>query len=202
MSNDISPEQARSNKIKLLILIVVPFALMLIAWGMFYSGVGMPTGTGNKGVLFDPPLQLNELVATGDEPIVASDNFNWFFVLPSTAQCDEDCKQRLYLTRQIRTALGKHTHKIQRLLLLEKELELSPDFQQLMEKEHSDAKVQRISAARLRTLLASEANAAKTNPEKDFYLADFRGFMMLNYNEQHSYKDTMKDVKFLLKYAP
>ena len=98
MSNDISSEQARSNKIKLLILIVVPFALMLIAWGMFYSGVGMPTGTGNKGVLINPPLQLNDLVEDGHEAIVASDNFHWFFVLPSTAQCDEDCKQRLYLT--------------------------------------------------------------------------------------------------------
>lgn len=202
MSNEISPAQARSNKIKLVVLIVVPFALMLLAWAMFFSGVGMPNGTGNKGLLINPPLQLNNLLEEHQEPIASSDNFKWFFVFQGASGCNEQCKQRLYLTRQIRTALGKHTHKIQRLMLLDKGVELEAGVQQLLQAEHPDLKVQTINAGAFETLLASDPNAAGSNPASDFYLADFRGFMMLNYNEQHTYKDTMKDVKFLLKYAP
>ena len=202
MTTSPTPEQARSNKIKLLILIFVPFTLMLLAWLMFYSGIGMPTGTGNKGVLINPPLQLNDVREDGTEKIVGPSNFKWFFLLPGTESCDKSCEERLYLTRQIRTALGKYTHKIQRLYLIDSNVELSDDFQTLLEEEHNDLIVQRISASKLQSLLASQGQAAQSQPAKDIYLADFRGFIMMYYNDSHTYKDMMKDIKFLLKYAP
>jgi len=193
--------QDRSNRIKLLILILVPFILMLLAWGIFYSGIGMPTGTSNNGLLINPPLQLNDAVVDGKPDIVTSDNFSWFFLLPGNISCDQSCEERLYLTRQIRTALGKHTHKIQRLYLLDSGLEPDRQLKALLEQEHADLRVENISRRKLDALLAASP-AAEQAPEQGYYLADFRGFMMLYYGEQHSYKDTMKDVKHLLKYAP
>lgn len=198
----LSEQELRANKIKLLILILVPFVLMLLAWFIFYSGVGMPKGTSNKGTLINPPLQVNELLPDGAEPVASRENLQWFFLIPSRAVCDEACEQRLYLTRQIRTALGKHTHKIQRLLLKEAGTELDTDFQALLKDQHSDLKIQDISWARLEQALAGHETAAATNTTAGYYLADFRGFIMMYYGEQHTYKDTMKDVKFLLKYAP
>ena len=197
-----SPEQARANKIKLLVLILVPFVLMLLAWFIFYTGVGMPSGTSNKGALINPPLQLNELLPDGAEPLVHRDNTDWFFLLPSQSTCDEACMQRLYLTRQIRTALGKHTHKIQRLLLKATGTELSTDLQDLLAAEHTDLRVVDIDWAKLEQAMASHESAVNSQPFMDYYLADFRGFIMMFYAEEHSYKDTMHDVKFLLKYAP
>ncbi|MEM8498392.1 MAG: hypothetical protein AAF542_10250 [Pseudomonadota bacterium] len=197
-----SEEVIRSNKIKLLILILVPFVLMLLAWFIFYSGIGMPTGTSNRGTLINPPLQVNKVLPEGADLVAGRENLQWFFLLPSRAACDEACEQRLYLTRQIRTALGKHTHKIQRLLLKEAGTELDADYQTLLNEEHSDLKVQEISWAKLENALAGHETAAATATTDGYYLADFRGFIMMYYGEQHSYKDTMKDVKFLLKYAP
>ncbi|MFK8019011.1 MAG: hypothetical protein AB8B86_04510 [Pseudomonadales bacterium] len=197
-----TPEQARSNKIKLLILIFVPFTLMLMAWVMFYSGIGMPKGTGNKGVLINPPLQLNEVSVDAATKIVETSNFKWFFLLPGTASCDKACEERLYLTRQIRTALGKYTHKIQRLYLVDSSLVLSNELQTLLKEEHEDLIVQRVSAEKLKQMLASQEQSSKSQASKDIYLADFRGFIMMYYNESHTYKDIMKDIKFLLKYAP
>lgn len=197
-----SEQEIRSNKIKLLVLILVPFVLMLLAWFIFYSGIGMPTGTSNRGTLINPPLQINELLPDGAELVAGRENLQWFFLLPSRAVCDQACEQRLYLTRQIRTALGKHTHKIQRLLLKEAGTELDEDFQILLNEEHSDLNVQEISWAKLETALAEHDTAAATATTDGYYLADFRGFIMMYYGGQHSYKDTMTDVKFLLKYAP
>ncbi len=197
-----SEQEIRSNKIKLLILILVPFVLMLLAWFIFYSGIGMPSGTANKGLLINPPLQINELLPEGTDPVVDQANLQWFFLVPSTATCDQACEQRLYLTRQIRTALGKHTHKIQRLLLKEAGTELEGKFQTLLNKEHSDLLIQDISWAKLEQALARHETASASAPLDGYYLADFRGFIMMYYGEQHTYKDTMKDVKFLLKYAP
>ncbi|MFK7730743.1 MAG: hypothetical protein AB8B48_03895 [Pseudomonadales bacterium] len=201
-SPTLSEQEIRSNKIKLLILILVPFVLMLVAWFIFYSGVGMPTGTSNKGTLINPPLQVNELLPEGADLVASRENLQWFFLLPSRSVCDEACEQRLYLTRQIRTALGKHTHKIQRLLLKEAGTELDSDFQALLSEEHNDLKVQDISWAKLEQALAAHDTAAATATTGGYYLADFRGFIMMYYGDQHTYKDTMKDVKFLLKYAP
>lgn len=194
-------DQDRKNKTKLLIIILVPFILMLVAWGVFYSGIGMPSGTSNKGLLINPPMQLNDVIIDGAPNIVEQDNFNWFFLLPGGSSCFEACQQRLYLTRQIRTALGKHTHKIQRLYLLDEGIKPDEAFEALIQKEHPDLKLTTISRSKLAGLLAN-TSAAERSPEQGYYLADFRGFIMMYYGEEHIYKDTMKDVKYLLKYAP
>lgn len=194
-------EQDRANRIKLLIIILVPFVLMLLAWAIFYSGFGMPSGTSNNGLLLNPPLQLNDTLEDGAEKIVQSDNLSWFFLLPGSSSCDEACQQRLYLTRQIRTALGKHTHKIERLYLLDSGVEPDAAFSALLDQEHKDLRLVTISRAKLEAMVAASA-AAERSLEQGYFLTDFRGFTMLYYGEEHTYKDTMKDVKYLLKYAP
>jgi hypothetical protein len=71
-----------------------------------------------------------------------------------------------------------------------------------IEKEHGGLVVRNISAGKLAALLATQEAAALSNPDADYYFADPRGFSMLYYTPEHNYKDTLKDVKFLLKHAP
>lgn len=202
LDSSVDAEQARNNRIKLLVLILIPFTLMALAWVVFYTGIGMPSGTSNKGLLINPPLQLNDLVMQGAPPIATAENTQWFFVIPGEGSCNDACEQRLYLTRQIRTALGKHTEKIQRVYLIDQADKPSGDLQSLLNREHADLKVVAVSKAAFKELLLSHPQAAQTAAEQGYYLADFRGFMMMYYGQQHTYKDTISDVKYLLKYAP
>lgn len=194
--SDSDKKELRSSRLKLAILIIVPFALMAIAWTMFYTGVGMPVGTANKGELIDPPLQLSD--AAPELSSLFENNGQWFFVQQIGRSCDEHCSERLYLSRQIRIAMGKNTHKLQRLFLLDPDTTLAPAFQELLETEHADASIQAVSKQAFDELQASN----QSNTDVDLYIADNRGFMMLYYTPEHGYKETMKDLKFLLKYAP
>ncbi len=193
---------AKRGRFKLLVLILIPFLLMVLAWLMFYTGVGVPQGTRNKGLLINPPIQLNDTLAQTADPIVVGNNTKWFFLLVGGTDCNELCRQRLYLTRQIRTALGKNTHKIQRLYLKDSGAQLAPELLQLIEEEHPDLLIKNIDINKFKGLLSQHSAAGSTDPAVGYYLADFRGFIMMYYGSEHSYKDTMTDVKFLLKYAP
>lgn len=194
-------KQVKLSRIKLLLLISIPFALMAAAWTVYYTGVGMPAGTSNQGVLVNPPLQINALTIDGQPPIIAENNTRWSFLLPGPSSCDEACAQRLYFTRQLRTALGKYAQDTQRLYLKDASQPLSVKFKTLLEEEHKDIKIVDVDWVSLQALLASNDASAQSVAEQHFYFADARGFLMLYYTEEHSHKDTMKDIKFLLKYA-
>jgi hypothetical protein len=200
--SSLNNKQVKINRLKLAFLLGLPIFIMGAAYFVFFTGVGMPQGTSNKGVLVNPPIQLNELITEGEEALIPDGNALWSFVVFGDEQCDKACRDRLFLTRQIKTSLHKHAPKVQRIYLNTSGNAISADLQAHIEKEHGGLVVRNISAGKLAALLATQEAAALSNPDADYYFADPRGFSMLYYTPEHNYKDTLKDVKFLLKHAP
>ncbi len=193
-------KQARLNRYKLVLLFGLPLIIMVGAYLVYTTGIGMPTGTSNKGMLINPPLQIGDMPSLQPRPFPPADNAQWLFLVPGGADCDASCRERLYQTRQIRTALGKHTHRIQRMYLNFSGAALNAELRQFLSNEHADLEV--VNAARQD--FAGLIGAAAMPPaeiEQVFYVADPRGFIMLYYSAEHTGKDTLSDLKFLLKFS-
>ncbi len=193
-------KQVKVNRRKLLLLFGIPLMVMVGAYLVYSTGVGIPTGTSNKGVLINPPLQIGDLKSLQPQPFPTADNALWFFLVPGSGNCDPACRERLYQTRQIRTALGKHTHRIQRVYLNLTGVALSDELRQFLDSEHVDLQVINVEPQELAELVAT-APTPPTDSEQVFYVADPQGFVMLYYTAENTGKDTLSDLKFLLKFS-
>jgi hypothetical protein len=135
----------------------------------------------------------------------------WTMLVPSAGgRCDEACERNLYLTRQIRVAMGKHFNRLRRFYVEEEHAgstellvsELSDgrpapaaaEFGQYLSAEHPGLQVLAVSPAGYKALFDEQSSDAST-----WYLADPAGWIMMSYNAQVPYKDVIADLKFLLK---
>ncbi|MCK9562986.1 MAG: hypothetical protein M0R02_09745, partial [Bacteroidales bacterium] len=74
-------------------------------------------GTKNKGVLLSPTLDIDALGLRRDDGSLWSipdGSLRWRILVPAVDQCDEECRQMLYITRQIHIRLNKQAHRVER----------------------------------------------------------------------------------------
>ncbi|HQQ74252.1 MAG TPA: hypothetical protein PK031_03795 [Pseudomonadales bacterium] len=183
----------------LLILMLIPIAVVLMASFVFFTGIGMPEGTRNKGVLIIPPQQINDIDLLNQqgtkqkvEWIKESD---WTFLIAHPANCDESCREKFWENRQTRVALGKYQGHIRRVWLVT-EGRIDEQTQEWLLREHKDMQLLFVNGEAWQKLLQQsvvDQNAAQ------FYLLDPRGFVMMYYTKEQTYKDVIVDMKFLLK---
>ncbi|MCZ6828740.1 MAG: hypothetical protein O7F73_04010 [Gammaproteobacteria bacterium] len=197
-------EPVGNNRLVLLLIAGLPVTMILLAtWLWYYVASGEidlveVLGTANRGELISPPLPLQDLaVYDGAGAVVelfAADNGLWRILIPGTGVCDEACAHRLYYTRQIRTAMGKYSERIERIYLSREE-DAAQTFPQALRKAHPGLKVLYTPGAELAELW--QDSAAEQAPA--YFLVDPRGWIMMSYGSGMDGKDVMADLKFLLK---
>ena len=173
-------------------------------------------GTANSGELLPEPLNIRALefeAADGSQASLAtSEEPKWTLMLVNDGpSCDADCNELLYLTRQIRIAIGRDYQRTQRLLVVDTPIEtiqssgeagagesgsnsesiLAGALLPQLEREHVDLKVWR-------------RNGQAVVPDgqlmpNSWYLVDPSGWVMMRYSTEVNYKDVIGDLKFLLK---
>ena len=84
-------------------------------------------GTANSGELLPEPLNIRALefeAADGSQASLATSEPKWTLMLVNDGPtCDTDCNELLYLTRQIRIAIGRDYQRTQRLLVVDTPIE-------------------------------------------------------------------------------
>ena len=172
-------------------------------------------GTANSGELLPEPLNIRALefeAADGSQASLVNSEPKWTLMLVNDGPtCDADCNELLYLTRQIRIAIGRDYQRTQRLLVVDTPLEtiqssgeavagesgsnsestLAEALLPQLEREHVDLKVWR-------------RNGQAVVPDgqlmpNSWYLVDPSGWVMMRYSTEVNYKDVIGDLKFLLK---
>lgn len=191
----------RRGRLQLLILMLMPISVVLMATFVFYTRIGMPDGTRNKGELISPPLQFHSLSltdATGKPFQLTEKKDLWAFVVMFPPRCDDYCKQQLWETRQTRVSLGKYQGNIRRVWLVAGG---KPDEQTMiwLAKEHADLVVVYVDSVERDSWLQSAALPDGIVGSARFFLMDPRGFVMMYYTPTDTYKDVITDMKFLLK---
>jgi len=108
---------------------VIPIVLFLIfllpvlgSWIMaFYTDfMRDKSGTLQHGILIDPPQMLENVKladsAQGEQTWLHG---RWTMLAVTQGECEKNCQENLYRMRQIRLAMGKEMHRIQRVILLQ-----------------------------------------------------------------------------------
>ena len=168
-------------------------------------------GTANSGELLAEPINIRELefeATDGSTVGLSSIEPKWTMLLVNDgATCDTACNELLYITRQIRIAIGRDYQRTQRLLIVDTPIDLiqsnddggdtegpSDDTMPLMpqlERDHVDLNVWRREDQAVLPEGQSEPSA--------WYLVDPSGWVMMRYTTDVNYKDVIGDIKFLLK---
>ena len=195
-------DKLRASRVKLALMFLLPILAVGLATLVFYTGFGLPKSTINKGELVQPPRQLDDIrvsTVTGEEWGYAQGAHDWSLLVVNSGACAERCRERLYLTRQIRVALGRDADRVSRLFI-----QLDPagdaDFAAFVAEQHPDLELLRADAGELKGLLG-QAGDPDPVAEQPIYIVDQRGFVMMRYLARHSGHDTIADLRFLLKYS-
>lgn len=202
MAETLPPANPARARWMLLLLMLIPIGVVLLATFVFYTRIGLPEGTRNKGLLISPPLQINDVGLRG----VQGDNFlidgvkdqRWFFLVVHPSACDDVCRQQFWEIRQTRIALGKYTDHIQRVWLVT-DGQIDDVTAQWLKNEHPDIVLSYASSERWQQLLQQSPAGSTSTGKARFYLVDPRGFVMMYYTPEQTYKDVITDMKFLLK---
>jgi hypothetical protein len=213
-----STNNTRNNRMVLLLIAGVPVTMVLGATWLWYFVAGGALdlvgviGTANRGVLVQPPRQLNEVTLNevdGASIRYADLDPRWTMVIPGSAgRCDRICEHNLYVTRQIHIGLGKEFNRVRRLYvsesapdetqlaveLLSDERPAPASFAQYLASEHRDLQPLQLSPANLDRLFAEYRQEPSS-----WFLVDPAGWIMMSYNDNISYRDVTADLKFLLK---
>lgn len=105
-----------------LFLLVVAFAAPFVgSWYLFnFTSVGRGDGAGAHGELVVPPRLLPAAAlhdpAGAETGSVLREKWTLLYLLPGA--CDSTCVAAMYEMRQLRLALGRHAHRVQRALVV------------------------------------------------------------------------------------
>ena len=147
-------------------------------------------------------------------------------VVNSGETCDASCGELLYLTRQIRIAIGRDFHRIQRVMVIDTPAdtirveastgtEVAREGAEVRVEAGLDMEIVQSEAISVTPLLDTiesdhpdvrvwQAGAEPVVPERHltenaWYLVDPSGWVMMRYASEVNYKDVIGDLKFLLK---
>ena len=185
-STQMAPRSNGFNKLQMLVILLTPLLVMASSTLLYFSGWLTPDERVNKGILLTPVLQLEDL---GLELESVNPDRQWLMVQTS-ASCQTDCEQQVYLQRQTHVALGKNEPRMKRLLLsrtagLEGLTEQYPGLELHPFTEVSDA--------------FREQVPAQFSDQNYVFIVDPLGNIPLYFTPGNTFNDQLDDLKKLLK---
>ena len=226
----------RGGRAILLLIAGLPVTMILAATWLWYFvergdiDIVGALGTANSGEILSNPANIRSRSFTasdGSETSLDALEPKWTFMVVNSGEiCDATCSELLYLTRQIRIAIGRDFHRIQRVMMVD----LPADTIRIQTSTGAESAQERIEGGAVTEALnnASTIAAAGETPLLDaiesehpdvsvwqagsepvvperhaadsaWYLVDPSGWVMMRYSSEVNYKDVIGDLKFLLK---
>ena len=226
----------RGGRAILLLIAGLPVTMILAATWLWYFvergdiDIVGALGTANSGEILSNPANIRSRSFTasdGSETSLDALERKWTFMVVNSGEiCDATCSELLYLTRQIRIAIGRDFHRIQRVMMVDLpadtiRIQTSTGAESAQERIEGGAVTEAIDNAStiaaagetpLLDAIESEhpdvsvwqAGSEPVVPERHaadsaWYRVDPSGWVMMRYASEVNYKDVIGDLKFLLK---
>lgn len=189
-------QRTRRGRLKMMLVLAVCAAPVIASYLTYY--VIRPEGRVNHGQLIQPPqpmpadAQLPLRDAQGQAVLASSLRGQWLFISVAGGNCDAACERRLYLQRQIREALGKERHRVDRIWLIHDGQPMRGALQQAM----TGATVLSVPAERLSQWLQPEAGQTLAS---HWYVVDPLGNWMMRFSADAQPREVMQDLNRLLR---
>ncbi len=160
-------------------------------------------GTSNHGRLLSPVAPMADLGVvsmSGAEVDWRSLARRWRVVIAAPMPCEEDCREALYLTRQVHVRLARNADRVERVLLAVG-AELDSRTAALIEREHPQLRVLLVPPERFAAWPGAR-QVDWTGEQPRVLVVDARGAAMLSFTPAHSGAELLEDLNHLLKYSP
>jgi hypothetical protein len=176
---------ARPRRGQLLLLVLLFFAPLLLAFLVYYGSGWRPAGRTNHGQLIEPPRALP---VTGAAVMLHG---KWSLLYVGDEDCRLACDNTLYFMRQTQLGLGNLIPRVQRIFLRTRDC-CGPPMQQSGQPPLLLLDAAGAESAALRAALPSERDASS------IFIVDPRGNLMLRYQATDDPKGLREDLKKLL----
>jgi hypothetical protein len=124
--NSTTPQDLRARNLRMLAVLAGLFLLpLLLAFYMYYATDWRPVKRVNHGTLITPARSLPAThlprtnISDADTALPAPQQFRtkWSIVYIGAGNCDEPCRQALYVMRQTRLSLNNDMSRVERVFL-------------------------------------------------------------------------------------
>jgi hypothetical protein len=201
----------RSKRGVLLLLVLLFFAPLLLAFVLYYGSGWRPTGRTNHGELIEPPLPLPLVAlpqvapapgaaedaapgaAPGGDALAAADVLTgkWSLVYINSGDCNADCRNTLYFMRQTHLGLANLAPRVQRVFLVTADC-CDRDY---LARGQPGLIILNADGAAAALLVAQFPPERRTS---SIFVVDPRGNLMLRYDAHDDPKGLRNDLKKLL----
>ena len=190
--------QQNKGRLVLVTIALMFFLPILLAWFLnFYSDFKRDAQGIHHGELIVPPLPLGDLKVTaiGGSDVLSLEK-KWTLIFLVSDQCDLTCEDKLYQLRQIRLAVGKDREKVERVLVVDNELDWS-DY----ENSFKNQKVIDKGSSSYESI-TKNLKSVKNFDSNAIYLMDAYGSLIMKYAYKTAPKGIIKDIERLIRVAP
>lgn len=188
---------------KVLLLVAAVFVLPVVASMTLYMTKWRPASTGNHGELIQPvrPIGDKALLSLDGKPVNVKElHGKWTMVQFGSSACSGECIKSLYYMRQVQTAQGKESDRMQRLFIVTDTKAV--DALKVKLTDYPDMHVWTAEGRKLTELAQSFGIADEKLAEKQgVYLIDPLGNLMMRYAPGSDPAGMRKDIVRLLKYS-
>lgn len=191
-------------------VMVATVALVLVAGFLVFPGNEHQRqrllnllGTSNHGVLLTPAVPFTGLAAKNADGATWSwlqPQPDWRLVVVGGAQCEDECRHLLYLTRQVHILLGNKSQRLQRIYL-NLDTVLDSATAEHLGAEHPYLEMLYVDPEAFHQLVAG-TNADWQPGAARAFLVDPHGIAMMFYSAEHDGGGMLEDIKHLFKYSP
>ncbi|AYC34987.1 hypothetical protein D3880_00300 [Pseudomonas cavernae] len=181
---EVRPRGRGRGRLQLILLLAVVIGPMVLASAMYYGRFWVPEGRSYHGSLIGNGQSRADLgVQVGTET-------RWQLLVTAPAGCAADCRELVYLARQIQIGLGREASRATHALAAAEPL--AADYQAVLQRDYPQ--LQRYPLNRQQYDQASEG---ATGPH--LWIVDPHGNLVLRYDNQVKGKAVLNDLRLLLK---
>jgi hypothetical protein len=178
--NETAP--ARRGRWQLLALLAIVIGPMALAIAMYQWRFWVPETRTYHGELIGDGSSRADLGVEADEK-------RWQLLVTAPGSCSEDCRQLVYLARQIQIGLNRETGRASHALAIG--TPLAEDYAATLQREYPQLRRYPLDAERYRARFDDDAAS--------LWIIDPLGNLVLRYDGNVSGRSILKDLQLLLK---
>lgn len=183
MSEQRSPHNRRKGRLQLILVVLVAVGPMILATSMYKFKFWVPEDRSFHGQLIGNGQSRADLGVQAEES-------RWQLLVSAPGDCAADCRQLVYLARQIQIGLGRDAARASHALASAQPL--SADYAAQLSREYPQLQRYPLELPRYH-------KAAPGIEVPQLWIVDPHGNLVLRYGADVNGKDLLKDLRQLLK---
>ncbi|CAE6885632.1 conserved protein of unknown function [Pseudomonas marincola] len=185
---EVSPQRRWRGRLQLILILTIVIGPMILATAMYQWRFWVPDARNYHGELLGTGTGVADLGVVGDQ------DKRWQLLVTAPDSCNTDCKQLVYLARQINIGLNREATRATHAIALSQPLQA--DYDALLKREFPQLSRYTLEPQ------AYAATVSKTAGKLDapqLWIVDPHGNLVLRYANGTSGKAILKDLILLLK---